>query len=102
MTQWTFREDRVSLVHVHFFRAREREEEKERYKSEVRVRKMGKAKRRELSDTRDATIACGMCEINDAAQLGVINRGIIMVAIINIASPARDNRSRQTMRLRSQ
>jgi hypothetical protein len=36
-----------------------------------------------------------MCEINDAARLAVINREIIMVAIINIANPARDNRSRQ-------
>lgn len=40
------------------------------------------------------------CEINDAAQLGVINRGIIMVAIINIASLVCDNRSCQVTKLR--
>ena len=48
----------------------------------------------------DAMIARGRCEINDVAQLSVINRGIIMVMIINIASLVRDNRSCQAMKLR--
>lgn len=40
---------------------------------------------------------CGMCEINDVAQLSVINRGIMTVTIINIASLVRDNRSCQAI-----
>jgi len=53
---------------------------------------------RERDATHDAHGA--RCEINDAAQLGVINRGIIMVAIINIASLVCDNRSCQVTKLR--
>lgn len=37
---------------------------------------------------------CGTCEINDVAQLSVINRGIITSMIINIVSFVRDNRLR--------
>jgi len=78
VTRWTFWMERVLPVRAFFSHisfARERGSE-------------------------DAMIARGMCEINDAAQLGVINREITMVMIINIVSLVRDNRSRQAMKLR--
>lgn len=49
---------------------------------------------RKPGETRRRDDNCGICEINDVAQLSVINRGIITSMIINIVSFVRDNRLR--------